>query len=907
LSPLAGQGIITTIAGGAPFVFREGPALQAQLGEITSVAIDAAGHVYAADRSNRKVVRITPAGALTIVSGLDLAEISSARLAADPAGNLYVLEAGIRKRDAAGQVTTIADGGLSRPYAIALDSRGNLYVADTGNARIRRIAPDGAVTTIAGNGTCGFSGDGGPATAAQMCEPYGVAADDAGNLFIADGGNSRIRRVTADGVINTIAGNGQRGFSGDGGPATAAQITPFSGLAVDRAGAVYFADNHRLRRFTPGGVITTIAGAGAANFLGDGGPAANAALSRPEGVAVDASGAIYLADTGNRRVRQIAAGIINTMAGNGAFGVAGDGGPATAATLNLPYGLAFDRRGNLYFSESGSHRVRRMDTSGVVTTIAGRGPGFSGDGGPASEALLNSPADLAFDAAGSLYVADMNNGRVRRIGADGMIRTVAGGGPPDATGDGIPATSAYLAAPLGVAVDTAGNLYIGEALGGRLRKVAPDGIITTVATFFLGATHVTLDPAGNLYVGFPALGIARRDGGVLKIAPGGERTLFHGSMIRPGGMAFDGAGNLYVAESFEYRVLRVDRAGTSAAAAGTETPGFSGDGGPAAAAQLSSPVGVAVDSAGNLYVADSGNHRLRRVTPCTFELLPASRSFIASAGTGGFEVLAADGCAWTARSDAEWITVTTASGAGRNAVFFSFTDNRGPARSGTVSVAGQTFTVTQEAAGASVGTFEPRLTRRLAPGFYIAEATLAAGATGGYWGVEVITSLGQAAGGFNLGGGLSGAAANPGFGAFLLLTAQTVTANATAPLAPQARMTVRFLDAQRQALGATASGVSPVRLSKSLEPGFYVVEIVTDAPAPVNYSLGLEAEFFAGGVNTGGYLGPGIVGFGAFYVPEDQEVTIRMYGRNTYGAAGAGSLVLTLRDANRNVIQVVRE
>ncbi len=294
---------------------------------------------------------------------------------------------------------------------------------------------------------------------------------------------------------------------------------------------------------------------------------------------------------------------------------------------------------------------------------------------------------------------------------------------------------------------------------------------------------------------------------------------------------------------------------------------------------------------------------------CFYSLTPSSRSYNSSGGTGGFEVFTSDDCTWPAISNATWIVLTSSpSSKGNGAVFYSFTANTSSSgRTGTITVAGLTFTVTQSGAPGSVSptSFEPRLVRNLAPGFYILEATLGPQALGGFWGMEVITSLGQAAGGFNLGGGVSPAAANPGFGAFLLSGTQTVTATLNAQVSPGTLMTLRFLDSGRRPIGDPVMGIPPLTLSRSLDAGFYVVEVYSSGPAPFNFQLGLAADFFVGGVNTGGYLGPGNVGFGAFYVPETQDVTMKLYGRSTYGATGAGDLILTLRDADRKVLATV--
>jgi sugar lactone lactonase YvrE len=943
----AQAGTITTVAGGAPFVFQEGNARQAPLGEITSVAVDASGNVYAADRSNRIVVRIAPDFSLTIVSSLSPAApgvSATARLAIDNSGNLYILEnvfgapPRITKIDAStGQASTIIQGGLADPSGLAVDSNGNLYVSEKGNDLVQSIAPDGTITTIAGNGTCGSSGEGGPAVLAQLCAPSGVAVDQAGNIYIADFGTGRVLRVTLDGTITRIAGNGQPGDTGDGGPALQAEIEPSGGIAVDPYGGVYFTQSNRIRSFSDG-VIATLTGSTEPNFAGDGSGSSTAARFRsPQSVAVVPEGVgayvnVYIADTGNWRVRELferigimLRDVVNTVAGNGAFGISGDGGPATAAALNRPYGLAYDGHisGNLFYSDIDSHRVRKVDQRGVITTVAGRDRGFAGDGGPATEALLSSPADLAFDTAGNLYITDSDNGRIRRVGTDGIIRTVAGGGPPGATGDGIPAASAYLATPIGVTVDLSGNIYVVESgYIGRIRKITPNGLIGTVNTdrVLYYPEHITVSDSGILFVTVATYGnFSLRAGGVLQIATDGTITNAVSSMLVPGGVALGQTGSLtgslFVSESFsESRVLRVDRLGgisqNQGVVAGTGTSGFSGDG-PATDAMLDTPMGIVYSGGGgSLFIADSRNKRIRRVPvgPCFVpQLMPSSVPVPSSGGTGGFEVVTNGACAWTARSNADWIVVTKGTGSGPSPVFFSFTDNpQAAARTGSISVSGNLFTVNQDGARVSTGTFEPQLVTHLQAGYYIIEASLAQGASGGFWGLEVLTSSGQTSGGFNLGGGLSANAATPGFGAFFLTTPQTVTATAAAPLAPTANITLRLLDSNRQPIATNVSSAAgSSSLQAALQPGFYIVEITTNSPAPLNYSLALSADFFSGGVDVGGYIGPGITGFGAFYVPVEQDVSMHLFGKNTYGAAGAGSLVLTLRDANRNVLQQV--
>ena len=493
-------------------------------------------------------------------------------VAVDGAGNLYIADRdnhSIRKVDAAGVISTVAgdgtlgfggDGGpavaaqLDSPFGVALDAAGNLYIADRGNHSIRKVDPAGGISTVAGDGTRGFGGDGGPATAAQLYVPSGVAVDGAGNLYIADRGNRRIRKVDPAGVISTVAGDGTLGFGGDGGPATAAQLNYPSGVAPDGAGNLYIADrdNHRIRKVDAAGAITTVAGGGP---VGDGGAATAAQLWSPNSVAPDGAGNLYIADTRNNRIRKVdSAGVISTVAGDGTRGFGGDGGPATAAQLWSPNSVAPDGAGNLYIADGVNNRIRKVDSAGVISTVA---------------AQLANPRGVALDGAGNLYIADFGNHRIRKVDAAGMITTVAGDGTEGSGGDGGPAVAAQLNRPAGVAADGAGNLYIADFGNQRIRKVDSAGVISTVAA-----------------------------------------QLFY-----PSGVAPDGAGNLYIADSGNQRIRKVDSAGVISTVAGDGRGGYSGDGGTATAARLSNPAGVAVDGSGNLYIADTGNHRIRRLTP----------------------------------------------------------------------------------------------------------------------------------------------------------------------------------------------------------------------------------------------------------------------------------------------------
>ena len=345
------------------------------------------------------------------------------------------------------------------------------------------------ISTFAGNGIAQFSGDGGPAASASLYDPTGVALDAAGNLYIADLVNNRVRKVSA-GIITTVAGNRNQGFSGDGGPAASASLFYPSAVAVDAAGNLYIADkyNNRIRKVS-GGIITTIAGNGTAGYSGDGGPATSASLYSPSGVAVDLGGNLYIADLMNSRIRKVSGGFIATVAGNGNFGFSGDGGPATSASLFDPSAVAVDAAGNLYIADSGNSRIRKV-SGGFIATVAGGGTsGFSGDGGPATSASLGVPEGVAVDPVGNLYISDEGNHRIRKV-SGGIMTTVAGNGNQGFSGDGGPATSASFNQPFGVAVDSAGNLYIADTNNNRIREVSALGnttpAITSVTTAYGG-------------------------------------------------------------------------------------------------------------------------------------------------------------------------------------------------------------------------------------------------------------------------------------------------------------------------------------------------------------------------------------------------------------------------------------
>jgi hypothetical protein len=335
---------------------------------------------------------------------------------------------------------SIAPGGL------ATDAGGNIYIRSF--QCVLKVDPNGILTLVAGNGRAGSAQDGVPATSAHLSASGPIATDPIGNIYTVDP-SIRVRKISVNGTITTVAGNGTVGSSGDGGPATSAQFSEIQSLAADGAGNLYVVDasgTNRVRRISANGIVTTVAGNGTAGFSGDGGPATSAALNIPLRVTTDTAGNLYIADTGNNRIRKVSTdGIITTVAGNGVAGSTGDGGPATSASLFGPWSVAVDGAGGLYIGEQ-DYRVRKVSTAGIITTVAGNGTyGISGDGGPAIAAALTDNRQIAADRAGNLYIADSDTNRVRKVTPAGIISTIAGNGTSSFSGDGGAAPFAQLA------------------------------------------------------------------------------------------------------------------------------------------------------------------------------------------------------------------------------------------------------------------------------------------------------------------------------------------------------------------------------------------------------------------------------------------------------------------------------
>jgi sugar lactone lactonase YvrE len=682
--------IITTVAGGG--VGDGGPAVNAYLHTAIGLAMDSSGNLYIADAGDERVRKVATNGVITTVAGngtrgysgdgglaTNAALLGPNGMGIDYRGNLFIADTGnnrVRKVDTNGIITTVAgiatngysgDGGpatnaaLNSPTAVAVDSMGDIYIADENNNRIREVGANGIITTVVGNGTASFSGDGGAAASATLNGPLDVILDVSGNLFIADTLNSRVREVMANGIINTVAGNGVGTITTSGSLATNTSVYRPTKLAIDSLGNIWVSLPSVERVFKVGinGIITLVAGNGTPGYSGDGGSALFAELSLPEGLALSASGALFISDVANSVVRQLGTnGIISTVVGVNTPGYAGDGDPATAAPLLRPCAVAVDNAGDLLIADTANNAVRLVGTNGVlstlasgfdqpqgvigttysnvyvadtvsnlveniqsvtvhppfqppftyqfITVVAGTGTaGFSGDGGPATNAELSSPYSVLADTVGNLYIADGINFRIRKVGTNGIITTVVGGGG-NSPGDYGLATNAALGVVTGMAFDTSSNLYLADRFNNRIRKVAPNGMISTVA--------------GTGTAGYTG------DGGPAKAA----------ALNNPQSVAVDAFGNIFISDSGNNCVRAVAANGIISTMAGIGSQGFSGDWGVASNAMLYAPRGLAMDNFGNLYVTDEGNSRIRELA-CRGPSLQLNS--VSAANAGSYDVI----------------------------------------------------------------------------------------------------------------------------------------------------------------------------------------------------------------------------------------------------------------------------
>ena len=571
--------VIDTVVGSDVFE-DNGQAIDTWLWQPEGVAIDALGDVYVADTDRHRILRIDDDGSYETVAGTGLA-------IAGPDGGLAV------------------NSNIFRPEGMAFGPDGSLYFAGA-DSRVRKIGPDGILTTVAGTGRRGFSGDGGPAVEAQLDLPFGIAVAVDATIYIADRFNERVRKVSPEGIITTVAGDGTRGFSGDAGPAVAAQLATPQGVTLCPGGDLYIADsdNRRVRVVDDSGEINTFVGSA---FAVEEVPVRINEMRAPTAVACDGQGDLYIADEFGERVFVVRVDDLTfeVLAGTGETGFSGDGGPGDQAELYRPRALAVGG-GSVFVADSNNHRIREI-SGGMIDTTAGRAH-LAGDGGPATEASLDGPEDVAVDEAGNLYIADRRNHALRHVSAGGMVSTLMGDGIPGFEGDGGPATEGRLFSPVSVLVDGDSRVFVSDSSNRRVR-VIDGGQVDT-------------------YAG---------DGG----ADDGEDNVpaVEAGVSNPAGLAVDSDENLLIADVSGNKLRGVSPEGTISTLAGTGTRGFAGDGGAAVAAQFSSPEWIAVAPDQSVYVSDSSNNRIRRIDPNgTIETVVGGGEELLADGVGALDV-----------------------------------------------------------------------------------------------------------------------------------------------------------------------------------------------------------------------------------------------------------------------------
>lgn len=679
LCPLAlamGSGQLITTVAGTDIAFQgQGlPGSTVSLGRVAAVTLDPTGQAVFADPYYNLVLRIDSAGKLQVVAGNNVR------------GMLPTSPAGLGSQSGGGYSGDYGPAqfaALNRPSGVVYDAGGNLYIADTQNNRIRKVDTQGIITTFAGTGQAGFSGDRNAAAAATLNLPASVASDRAGNLYVYDAGNCRIRKIDAQAIITTLAGNDCN--------ASVGALSNLGVIAADAQGNVYIPEinANRVRKITPSGQLVLVAGNGTQGYSGDNQNALLAQLNSPAGVAVDGNGNLYISDAGNSVIRMVAAATnaISTVAGNGIQGFSGDTGSALRASVANPFGIAITSGGDFYLADRDNFRIRHVDAQRNITTVAGDGLLItSRDNGPAVYAPLLDPFGVSVDGAGRLLIADTDNNVIRAVNSAGTLSTIAGTGYFQSSGDGGSALQASFESPFSANADNSGNIFIADAGGQAVRRIGPDQKVSTIASlnsnppvvlpfqaipdghgnqfvadFYSGQVQqvnqfggitvyakgfqnpagLALDASGALYVtdyagGNSAGKVYKIVGGVpVVIAGGGQLTgsaaegaaATTAALFGPSGIAVDQSGNIFFSESNRNQVREITPDGRIHTIAGNGHAGYSGDGGLASMANLFLPWGLSIDNAaGTLYIADALNNRIRAVVPAQVSFNTTSSS-----------------------------------------------------------------------------------------------------------------------------------------------------------------------------------------------------------------------------------------------------------------------------------------